>query len=172
MGEIIRDIPLTRAYYSEQRRTHQTLEKILHAKSQSDIPTIQTAALNERDYGELTGLNKWDAQREFGEEVFYGIRRGWDYPVPGGETLRTVYERVVPYFKSEILPRLISGENILIVAHGNSIRSLVKFLEDISDDAVAEVEMIFGQLLLYHVDEDGRARNKQIRAIDTELPPA
>lgn len=172
MGVTIRDIPLSRAYYSEQRRTKLTLDKILHAKGESNIPVIMTGAINERDYGKLTGKNKWDAKRELGEDEFNSVRRGWSHPIPGGETLRQVYNRVVPYFKAEILPRLTEGENILMVAHGNSIRSLVKYLENISDEGIADVEMIFGRILIYHVDKSGRARSKQIRIIDSKLPPA
>ena len=172
MGEAIRDIPLHYAYHSEQRRTLQTLEKILHASNQGAVTKERRGELNERDYGDYTGMNKWEVQERVGDEVFNGIRRAWDYPVPGGETLKDVYGRVVPFYEKEVLPKLVAGDNIILVAHGNSIRSLIKHLEDISDEGVSEVEMPFGEMLIYHIDETGRARGKQIRLIDTTPPKA
>ncbi|MBF1039216.1 MAG: 2,3-bisphosphoglycerate-dependent phosphoglycerate mutase, partial [Candidatus Nanosynbacter sp.] len=114
-----------------------------------NLPTTHATELNERDYGDLTGKNKWEVKAEIGEEAFNGIRRGWDYPVPGGETLKDVYARVVPYFEQEILPKLQNGENILLVAHGNSIRALIKHLDQVPEAEMANVEMPFGQLLVY-----------------------
>ena len=118
------------------------------------MPTIHAAELNERDYGTLTGSDKWEVKDQIGEEAFNGIRRGWDYPVPDGETLKDVYARVVPYFETEILPRLQDGENVLLVAHGNSIRALVKYLDQIPDDKVADLEMPFGKILVYSFDHN------------------
>ena len=145
LGELLDDIDFDGAYTSDLKRTQQTLAGILKGKkapiSADDASILHNAALNERDYGRLTGKNKWEVKDEIGDEAFTGIRRGWDYPVPGGETLKDVHGRVVPFFDEEILPRLQAGENILLVAHGNSIRALMKHLEDIDEQDMAEVEM-------------------------------
>jgi 2,3-bisphosphoglycerate-dependent phosphoglycerate mutase len=172
IGEILKDIQFDVVYTSEQKRTHQTLAGILKGSVHPDVPHHVHGAVNERDYGDLTGKNKWEVQEEIGEEAFKGIRRGWDYPVPGGETLKYVYARVVPFFDDELLPQLKAGKNILMVAHGNSIRALIKHLEDIHEDKIAEVEMSFGQVLLYHITPDGGVNRKETRQIDIVPPHA
>ena len=154
LGELLRDIEFDEAYTSALKRTHQTLDALLEGKGdQSDLSVTRAAELNERDYGDMTGKNKWQVKEEIGEEAFNGIRRGWDYPVLGGETLKIVYERVLPYFKREILPKLQAGEDILLVAHGNSIRALMKELDQVPEADMANVEMPFGQVLIYDFDE-------------------
>lgn len=172
IGEVLADIQFDAVYTSEQKRTHQTLWGILEGAGHADVPHHVSGAINERDYGDLTGKNKWEVKDEIGDEAFTGIRRGWDYPVPGGETLKDVHARVVPFFEAEILPRLQHGENILLVAHGNSIRALIKHLEDIHEDEIANVEMEFGQVLLYHIAPEGHVQHKAIRKIDTAPPHA
>jgi 2,3-bisphosphoglycerate-dependent phosphoglycerate mutase len=172
IGEILKDMQFDVVYTSEQKRTHQTLAGILKGSVHPDVPHHVHGAVNERDYGDLTGKNKWEVQEEIGEEAFKGIRRGWDYPVPGGETLKDVYARVVPFFDDELLPQLKAGKNILMVAHGNSIRALIKHLEDIHEDKIAEVEMSFGQVLLYHITPDGGVNRKETRQIDIVPPHA
>lgn len=156
LGEVLKDMKIDRAYTSDLKRTKQTLSALLcgQGTDESTLPIINTPELKERDYGDLTGKNKWEVKAEIGEEAFNGIRRGWDHPVPGGETLKDVYNRVIPYFKTEILPKLHRGEIILLVAHGNSIRALIKYLDQISDDSVADVEMPFGQVLIYDFNEE------------------
>jgi 2,3-bisphosphoglycerate-dependent phosphoglycerate mutase len=172
IGELLKDLQFDVVYTSEQRRTHQTLAGILKGSIHPDVPHHIHGAVNERDYGDLTGKNKWEVQEEIGEEAFRGIRRGWDYPVPGGETLKDVYARVVPFFDQEILPQLKAGKNILMVAHGNSIRALIKHLDEIHEDKIAEVEMSFGQVLLYHITPEGMVDRKEIRQIDIVPPKA
>ena len=172
LGEIIRDIHFDAAYTSELKRTQQTCDGILHGKGdQADLERIIAKPLNERDYGDLTGKNKWEVKDEIGDEAFQGIRRGWDYPVPGGETLKDVYARAIPYFQSEILPRLQRGENILLVSHGNTIRALMKYLDQIPDEEIGKVEMPFGTLLVYKFDAGHQLPlDKQTRTIDI-IPP-
>jgi 2,3-bisphosphoglycerate-dependent phosphoglycerate mutase len=167
VGTLLKDMSFDVVYTSEQRRTHQTLAGILKGSEHGEVTHHAHGALNERDYGNLTGKNKWEVQEEIGEEAFKGIRRGWDYPVPGGETLKDVYLRVVPFFDEEILPRLKRGENVLMVAHGNSLRALMKHLEAIHEDEMANVEMPFGHVHVYHVNPDGSIAYKQTRAIET-----
>lgn len=156
LGEVLKGLKIDRAYTSDLKRTKQTLSALLRGQGtdESSLSVINTPELKERDYGDLTGKNKWEVKAEIGEEAFNGIRRGWDHPVPGGETLKDVYNRVIPYFKTEILPKLHRGEIILLVAHGNSIRALIKYLDQISDDSVADVEMPFGQVLIYDFNEE------------------
>lgn len=143
------------AYCSGQIRTRETLECMLDAAQQWDVPVTVSPAINERDYGEYTGKNKWEMKDILGEEKFNDIRRGWDVPIPGGETLKTVYERAVPFYIDTIVPQLAQGQNILVVAHGNTIRALKKYIEGISDEGIAEVEMPFGQIAIYTVTPDG-----------------
>lgn len=173
IGELLKDITFDAIYTSEQKRTHQTLAGIM-AGSEHDtsVPHYKSAQINERDYGDLTGKNKWEVQAEIGDEAFQGIRRGWDYPVPGGETLKDVHGRVVPFFDETILPRLQSGENILLVAHGNSIRALMKHLEDIHESKIADVEMGFGEVLFYHITPEGKLHKKEVKKIDIVPPHA
>ncbi len=155
MGELLRDYHFDVAYTSNLKRTQETLDAILEGKGdQADVPRIASHELTERDYGDYTGMNKWEVKEKVGDEEFNGIRRGWDWPIPGGESLKEVYARVYPYFDSEILPRLQRGESVLIVAHGNSDRALMKHLENISEDDMAHVEMPFGKLLVYTFDHD------------------
>lgn len=172
MGEKLTDIHIDHAYISEQVRTLQTLQGLLKTQGQTDLPFERRWAINERDYGEYTGLNKWEVKEQVGEEAFNGIRRNWDYPVPGGETLKDVYNRAVPFFKDTVLPRLRKGENIMLVAHGNSIRSLMKYIENVKDEDISKVEMIFGTILFYDLDNEGHVVHKEERHIDTVLPPA
>ena len=173
LGKLLQDIDFDEAYTSALKRTHQTLDALLEGKGSEALPTTQAAELNERDYGDLTGKNKWEVQEEIGEEAFNGIRRGWDYPVPGGETLKMVYARVMPYFEAEILPKLQAGENILLVAHGNSIRALMKYLDQVPEADMAYVEMPFGQILIYEfVADQDLPTHKEIRQIDIVPPKA
>ena len=169
LGALLKDIKLDEAYTSALKRTHQTLKALLEGRGKGSLPTTQTAELNERDYGDLTGKNKWEVKAEIGEEAFNGIRRGWDYPVPGGETLKDVYARVVPYFEREILPKLQAGENILLVAHGNSIRALMKHLDHVPEADMAHVEMPFGQLLVYTFEPTSDLpTNKGVLSVEIE----
>jgi 2,3-bisphosphoglycerate-dependent phosphoglycerate mutase len=143
------------AFCSQQCRTHQTLEGMLTGAGIRDVPVTESGAINERDYGEYTGRNKWEMKELIGEEKFNDIRRGWDVSIPGGETLKMVYERAVPFYIETIVPQLAAGKNVLVVAHGNTIRALKKYIESVSDEGVADVEMPFGEILVYDVSPDG-----------------
>lgn len=172
LGEAIKDFNFQHVYCSEQRRTHQTRDGMLQTAEQPEATHYEHKALNERDYGELTGKNKWEVLDEIGEEAFNGIRRGWDHPVPGGETLKMVHDRVVPFYQAEILPKLLEGQNVLMVAHGNSIRALMKHLENIPEEKMAEVEMPFGHVLVYTIGPDGKILGKEVRTVDVTPPKA
>lgn len=165
-GTELKDIHFDIAYTSELKRAKQTWEeirKVITPPNSPNIPTIPNSALNERDYGDLTGKNKWEIEKQFGEEQFMKWRRGWDDPIPNGESLKDVYNRVVPYYKKEILPKLKAGKNVIVSAHGNSLRALAKYLENVSDKDITKLEIPVGQILIYQIDEDGKVVSKEIR---------
>ncbi len=163
LGEAIRSMTIHRAYASLQIRTMETLSSILGTIQQPVVPITRDAALNERDYGDYTGKNKHEMKDILGEELFEQTRRGWDVAIPNGETLRNVYERIVPYYVNEILPRLKLGENILVVSHGNALRALIKYIESINDDEIQNVEMMFGGVIIYDIDEEGKCLHKETK---------
>lgn len=168
-GKMLNDIHFDVAFTSLLKRAQQTLQEILAVLGRKDIPIIADQDLNERDYGDLTGKNKWEVQRAYGNEKFVSWRRAWNDPVPGGEGLKDVYERVIPYYQSTILPHLARGENVLLSAHGNSLRALVKYLEHISDEAIAKLEIATGEVYIYDVDKAGNILSKEIRASHPNL---
>ena len=170
VGKLIADLDFDEVYTSVLKRTEETLQAVIRGAGKPEINQLpKTAApeLNERHYGIYTGKNKWEVQAEVDAATFNGIRRGWDWPIPEGENLKQVYDRVVPYFTNELLPKLQAGENLLVVAHGNSIRALMKYLEDISDEKIADVEMPFGCVLMYTFEAgNDRPINKEVRQAD------
>jgi len=139
-------------FTSALKRAQITGQMILEGIAQTDIEVIKNQALNERDYGELAGLNKDDARKEWGEEQVHIWRRSYDIPPPGGESLKNTAERVLPYFNSSILPKLIEGKNILVAAHGNSLRSLVMQLDNLSKEEVIALEIPTGAPIIYSFD--------------------
>lgn len=168
LGVALRDmqVKIDKAFCSEQIRALETLEGILDASQQLDVPIERSAAINERDYGDYTGKNKWEMKELLGEEQFNSIRRGWDVPVPNGETLKMVYERTVPFYKDVILPILESGQNVLIVAHGNSIRALMKYIETLNDTQIESLEMIIGDIVTYQLDNEGKSISRSDKIIE------
>jgi len=166
-GERLKDIKFNEAYVSALTRAQQTLTIILQTIGQPTIPVTINAALNERNYGDFTKKNKWDIQKELGDETFQKIRRSWDYPLPNGETLKDVYEREVPYFEKDILPKIKNGENIIIASSGNSLRALVKYLENVSESDIPMLEIATGEVYVYQLDENGKVVNKEIRRANT-----
>jgi D-lactate dehydrogenase len=166
------DITIDHAFCSEQHRTLETMEAMLDSAGQFNVPYDRSTAINERDYGDYTGMNKWEVCDKLGEEVFHKLRRSWDYPVPRGETLKMVYERVVPFYQKTILPHLQNGENVLLVAHGNSLRALIKYIEHLSDQQIGELEMLLGQVVTYEIDDKGAMVTKRIDQFDISSPHA
>lgn len=136
-------------------RAQLTGDIILNIIKQTHIPTIKNQALNERNYGDLAGLNKDDARAKWGAEQVQIWRRSYDTPPPGGESLKDTGERVMPYFNQEILPLIKKGQNILISAHGNSLRSMIKFLDNISDTEIVELEIPTGAPIHFTFNEHG-----------------
>lgn len=169
MGLLIQDIHIDCAFASMQVRTIETLSCMLNVCERHNVPTEHNKALNERDYGDYTGKNKWEVKESVGEEEFRKIRREWDYPPPNGESLKMVYDRAVPYYMNEILPKARVGKNVLIVSHGNTLRAIMKYMEDIPDEKMANVEMPFGAILIYEVDENGKRIKKEERSVESEV---
>ncbi len=167
LGRAFADIKIDQAYTSQQIRALETLEGILGASQQFDVPFERSKALNERDYGQYTGKNKWQVRDMIGEEAFNHVRRDWDYPVPGGETLKMVSDRVVPFYQKKIVPKLTEGKTVLIVSHGNAIRSLMKHIEGVSDSGIAEIEMPIGNIIKYSIDNAGHLVEKDVVTIET-----
>lgn len=165
-GELLKDIHFDAAFTSALKRTQETLAEIKQVIGQTDLIAPASIALNERNYGTMTGKNKWEIKEQYGDEQFTKWRRGWDEPIPEGETLKDVYARVVPYFQSNILPLLLEGKNVLVVASGNSLRALVKFLENISDEEIATVEITTGECYVYQIDETGKAIDKEVKGMN------
>ena len=161
-GELLKGVNFYIAYVSDLLRAKQTLEEIEKVLGVS-LATFENSALNERDYGDYTGKNKWEIQLELGEAGFKKLRRGWNVPIPNGETLKDVYDRVIPYYQSEILPKLKASKNVLISAHGNSLRALVKYLDGLSDSDVENLEIATGEVIIYKIDNDGNVTGKEVR---------
>jgi 2,3-bisphosphoglycerate-dependent phosphoglycerate mutase len=170
MGLLIKDMRIDCAFASMQVRSIETLSCMLNICERYEVPTEHSAALNERDYGEYTGKNKWEMEQLLGEEKFKALRRGWDYPIPGGESLKDVYDRAVPFFLEHVMVKVREGKNTLVVAHGNSLRSIIKYIENISDEGIADVEVPFGSIIVYDVDNEGHIITKDIRSTESVVP--
>ena len=150
-GKSIKDITIDIAYTADLKRTISTLETIRKEIGKTELETVINMALRERNYGDLAGKNKWEVKEKYGDEQFMKWRRGWDEPIPNGESLKDVYKRVIPYYKSVIIPKLNSDQNVLIVGSGNSLRALVKYLENIPDDEIAKLEIGLGEVYVYQI---------------------
>jgi 2,3-bisphosphoglycerate-dependent phosphoglycerate mutase len=169
MGKSISDIKIDLAFSSMKVRTIETLSSMLEGKGQFDVPTEHVQALNERDYGIYTGKNKWDMLALVGKEEWEAIRREWNKPIPEGETMKMVYERALPFYLDVIVPELRKGKNILIVAHGNSLRALAKYIENINDEDIKDVEIPFGNITIYTVDNEGQMISKELRIVESRV---
>ncbi len=142
-------------YTSALRRAQETGRIILEEMGLTDIVTVRDQRLNERDYGDLSGLNKDDARERWGEDQVHVWRRSYDTPPPGGESLKDTANRVLPYFEEVILPSLVAGKNVLVAAHGNSLRALIMKIESISPLEIVKLEIETGKPI-YFSCEDGK----------------
>ncbi|MDA1316546.1 MAG: 2,3-diphosphoglycerate-dependent phosphoglycerate mutase [bacterium] len=163
-GTTIQDFTFDKAYVADLKRCTETLKEILKVIGQEDVETEITPALRERNYGDLSGKNKWKIKEEYGEEQFMKWRRGWDEPINNGESLKDVYDRLVPYFEEHIKPDLSAGKTVLIAASGNSLRAMVKYLEQIPDDEISKLEIGTGEVLVYELNDDGSIKSKETRS--------
>src|SRR6056300_1247929 len=151
-------------FTSDLFRAQETGRLILENMNQLDIPVIKKQSLNERNYGDLAGLNKDDAREKWGEEQVHIWRRSFDIPPPGGESLKDTAERVLPYFDAEIMPQIKAGQNILIAAHGNSLRALVMQLDGLTREEIIDVNIGTGEPYCYQLDANGAVVHKEILA--------
>lgn len=169
MGELLKGIRIDQAYASMQVRSIETLSCMLNDLQLFHVPAEYVHALDERDYGDYTGKNKWEVEKAIGEEAFEHMRRDWDCPIPHGETLKMVYERVVPFYTNTIVPELVAGKNVLVVSHGNALRALMLYIESIPKEEARNLEMLFGATVLYQVDGEGKMVHKEVRSITSEV---
>jgi 2,3-bisphosphoglycerate-dependent phosphoglycerate mutase len=149
------------AFTSTLKRAHNTLDIILEELGQGRLPTVKAAALNERDYGELVGINKEEARKRWGAEQVHLWQRSYDIAPPGGESLKDTAARVVPFFEKWIVPEMQKGKSVIVVAHGNSLRSLIMQLDRLGPDEVMEVELGTASPLIYRLNADGTVAEKR-----------
>jgi 2,3-bisphosphoglycerate-dependent phosphoglycerate mutase len=144
------------AYTSALTRAHHTLTLMLDELGQRGLKTVKDQALNERDYGDLTGLNKDEARKKWGEEQVHVWRRSYDVPPPGGESLKDTLARALPYYMVHIQPDVLSGRSVLVSAHGNSLRALIMAIEGLSPEQILKRELATGVPVVYRLRADSR----------------
>lgn len=176
-GKLLRHITFDQAFTSVLIRAIETLELALQEAGQTDLRVTKNEALNERKYGDLQGLNKAECAAKFGDEQVLIWRRSYDIPPPGGESLKDTAARTLPYFRENILPLLKEGKNIIISAHGNSLRSIVMELDGLTKDEVIQLNIPNGVPIVYEIDTEGNVVDKRIlinerdvEKVDEELP--
>jgi 2,3-bisphosphoglycerate-dependent phosphoglycerate mutase len=148
-------------FTSALKRAQRTLDLILAETGQTDLPITRDEALNERDYGDLVGLNKDEARKRWGDEQVHIWRRSYDIPPPGGESLKDTAARVLPYYEAHILPQIQAGKSIIVAAHGNSLRALVMVLDKLSQEQVLALNLATGVPLVYRLDAQGAVTDKR-----------
>lgn len=164
IGELLKNFHFDYIFDTPLIRTKETLREILDVNlaTSKNVSIEESKELIERDYGDYTGKNKWEIKKEIGDEKFMKIRRSWDHPIPNGESLKMVYDRAVPFFLEKILPLLKDNKNVLIVGHGNSLRALSKYIENISDSEINNFEIDFDAVTVYDLDSNGYFISKEI----------
>jgi 2,3-bisphosphoglycerate-dependent phosphoglycerate mutase len=148
------------AFTSALKRAQRTLDLMLTELGQTTIPIFKDQALNERDYGDLVGLNKDDARKKWGEEQVHIWRRSYDVAPPGGESLKDTLARALPYYVTDILPRVLRGERVLVAAHGNSLRALVMVLDKHTPDSITKLNLDTGVPMIYRLNADSTVASK------------
>jgi 2,3-bisphosphoglycerate-dependent phosphoglycerate mutase len=148
------------AFTSALIRAQRTLDLMLTELGQTNIPVFKDQALNERDYGDLSGLNKDEARKKWGEEQVHIWRRSYDVAPPGGESLKDTLARTLPYYVTEILPRVLRGERVLVSAHGNSLRGLVMVLDKHTTDSITKLNLDTGVPMIYRLNADSTVASK------------
>jgi 2,3-bisphosphoglycerate-dependent phosphoglycerate mutase len=148
------------AFTSDLTRAQHTLKLMLAEIGQTGLPTKKNLALNERDYGELSGLNKDDARKKWGEDQVLVWRRSYDVPPPGGESLKDTLARALPYYVQEIQPQVLNGKRVLVAAHGNSLRALIMVLEKLTPEQILKRELATGAPVIYRLNADSTVATK------------
>ena len=149
-------------FTSALSRAQNTLKLMLHELDQTGLPETRDQALNERDYGELTGLNKDDARKKWGEKQVHIWRRSYDVPPPGGESLKDTLARSLPYYMHKIQPHVLEGKTVLVAAHGNSIRSLIMAIEGLTPEQILKRELETGIPVIYTLNANSTPRSVEI----------
>ena len=162
-GRVLRDEKLNFdvAFTSKLRRAQRTLDIILSELDQSRVPITQVEALNERDYGALTGLDKDAAKKRFGDDMVQLWRRSYDVAPPGGESLKDTGARVMPYYREHILPLVLAGKSVIVVAHGNSLRSLIMHLEKLTGENIWKRELATAAPVVYKLSSTGEVEDQK-----------
>ena len=150
------------AYTSALTRAQHTLDLLLAELGQTGLETTRDQALNERDYGDLSGLNKDDARKKWGEDQVHVWRRSYDIAPPGGESLKDTVARVLPYYCQHILPRVLNGQRVIVAAHGNSLRALVMVLDRLTPETIPSMELDTGVPLVYRLKADSTVESKKV----------
>jgi 2,3-bisphosphoglycerate-dependent phosphoglycerate mutase len=163
-GKRFKDIKIDYAFTSALVRAQESLTFALKGAEQTGIPIDKDKALNERMYGDLQGLNKAETAAKFGDQQVHIWRRSYDVPPPNGESLKDTTARTIPYYQSKILPHLKAGENVLVVAHGNSLRSIVMQVEQMTPEQILKTEIPTGEPIVYELDKNSEVINKTILA--------
>ena len=167
----IASIRFDRAFTSALQRAQETLRIILNAITQPDVPVEADQALNERHYGVLQGLNKAETAKQYGDAQVRIWRRSYDIAPPEGESLKDTAARALPYFHTKILPLVKNGRNVLVVAHGNSLRAIVMALDQLTKEQVLELNLATGAPIIYEIDESGRVVNKTVHELSAMKQP-
>ncbi len=155
-------ISFDKAFTSGLKRAQDTCDLVLAELGQSSLPIVQDIQLNERDYGDLSGLNKAEAAVKWGEEQVMIWRRSYDTPPPGGESLKDTLARVLPYYCQNILPCVLRGERTIVVAHGNSLRALLMVLEMADKVSIMKMELETGVPVVYQLNADSTVASKKV----------
>jgi len=159
----LKDLSFHLGLSSDLKRAWETLDIIKETLNLADLPTSRHFEFKERHYGIYSGRNKWQIKESLGDKKFKQLRRGWDFPIPEGESLKDVYKRVVAGYKKHIYPEIKNSRNLLLSAHGNSIRALMKHLEKIDDDKITDIELDTGEIILYTISPFGKIINREKR---------
>jgi 2,3-bisphosphoglycerate-dependent phosphoglycerate mutase len=157
-----RGLAFDRCFTSALTRAQHTLDLTLAELGQTGLPIVRDQALNERDYGDLSGLNKDDARKRWGEEQVRVWRRSYDVPPPGGESLKDTVARALPYYCQHILPAVLSGQRVLVAAHGNSLRALVMVLDKLTPATIPLMELATGVPIVYRLKPDSTVESKAV----------
>ena len=179
-GELLKSLRIDRAFTSNLTRAQQTLQIVLETVGQSNAPVVKDQALNERHYGALQGLNKAETAKKYGDEQVLAWRRSYDIPPPKdttefnpegiSESLQDTAARTLPYFTTKILPLVKAGQHILVVAHGNSLRSIVMELDHLTKEQVLKLNIATGAPIIYEIDASGNTLKKTVTRLPSQAP--
>lgn len=170
-GRSLKGMTFTKAFTSKLQRAQETLRIILEEMGREDIPIIEDEALNERHYGDLQGLNKAETAKKFGEAQVHIWRRSYDIAPPHGESLKDTAARTLPFFNAHMMPVVKSGQNVLVAAHGNSLRAIVMELDHLTKEQVLNLNIATGVPIIYEMDSSGRVLEKSLSATESLADP-